>query len=298
MDALQVMKELSGPRRLPVAAIRAAQADRQTMVPLFLRSIDEFISLEGELPAPSALFFMFHLLGEWREKSAYRPLAEFLRLPRDVIDPILGDCITETSHRVMAGVFDGDPIPLYEIIRDEHADEFVRSRMCQVIAMLSRRGELPRSAAAEFLRDCYSQLNPQEDCFVWQGWLDAVAWLGLAELKPLVKQAFLRGSIDPTWLNFEDFEADLRHAIEHPEAEPLVPDGNLDLFGDTVVEMSDWACFTPKPPREKSERRSLTSFGTPHSDPLRKIGRNDPCPCGSGKKFKKCCLQKDPVGLL
>ncbi|MBU5428438.1 SEC-C domain-containing protein [Tissierella pigra] len=24
-----------------------------------------------------------------------------------------------------------------------------------------------------------------------------------------------------------------------------------------------------------------------------KIGRNDPCPCGSGKKYKKCCLGKD-----
>ncbi|MGB0784413.1 MAG: SEC-C metal-binding domain-containing protein [Marinomonas sp.] len=24
----------------------------------------------------------------------------------------------------------------------------------------------------------------------------------------------------------------------------------------------------------------------------RHIGRNDPCPCGSGKKYKKCCLQK------
>jgi len=23
-----------------------------------------------------------------------------------------------------------------------------------------------------------------------------------------------------------------------------------------------------------------------------KIGRNDPCPCGSGKKYKKCCLEK------
>ena len=23
-----------------------------------------------------------------------------------------------------------------------------------------------------------------------------------------------------------------------------------------------------------------------------KIGRNDPCPCGSGKKFKKCCMNK------
>jgi len=23
-----------------------------------------------------------------------------------------------------------------------------------------------------------------------------------------------------------------------------------------------------------------------------KVGRNEPCPCGSGKKFKKCCLNK------
>src|ERR1041385_5250232 len=25
------------------------------------------------------------------------------------------------------------------------------------------------------------------------------------------------------------------------------------------------------------------------------IGRNDPCPCGSGKKYKKCCLARDEV---
>ena len=24
-----------------------------------------------------------------------------------------------------------------------------------------------------------------------------------------------------------------------------------------------------------------------------KVGRNEPCPCGSGKKYKKCCLAKD-----
>ena len=27
----------------------------------------------------------------------------------------------------------------------------------------------------------------------------------------------------------------------------------------------------------------------PQIDLSQKIGRNDPCPCGSGKKFKKCC---------
>lgn len=26
------------------------------------------------------------------------------------------------------------------------------------------------------------------------------------------------------------------------------------------------------------------------------VGRNDPCPCGSGKKYKKCCLPRDEAG--
>lgn len=28
-----------------------------------------------------------------------------------------------------------------------------------------------------------------------------------------------------------------------------------------------------------------------------KIGRNDPCPCGSGKKYKNCCLRKDTMSV-
>jgi uncharacterized protein len=37
--------------------------------------------------------------------------------------------------------------------------------------------------------------------------------------------------------------------------------------------------------RAMAERSIATSFQREHS----KVGRNDPCPCGSGKKFKKCC---------
>jgi hypothetical protein len=31
---------------------------------------------------------------------------------------------------------------------------------------------------------------------------------------------------------------------------------------------------------------------------MSKPGRNDPCPCGSGKKYKKCCLAKDEQAAL
>ena len=31
---------------------------------------------------------------------------------------------------------------------------------------------------------------------------------------------------------------------------------------------------------------------------MAKIGRNDLCPCGSGKKYKRCCLEKDEAAAL
>lgn len=31
---------------------------------------------------------------------------------------------------------------------------------------------------------------------------------------------------------------------------------------------------------------------------MSKVGRNDPCPCGSGKKYKKCCAMKTPMQKL
>jgi hypothetical protein len=31
---------------------------------------------------------------------------------------------------------------------------------------------------------------------------------------------------------------------------------------------------------------------------MTKIGRNQPCPCGSGKKYKKCCLNKPKLDSL
>ena len=34
----------------------------------------------------------------------------------------------------------------------------------------------------------------------------------------------------------------------------------------------------------------------PVRNAAKKVGPNDPCPCGSGKKYKKCCMQKEKLG--
>jgi hypothetical protein len=67
------------------------------------------------------------------------------------------------------------------------------------------------------------------------------------------------------------------------------------LITDVVKEMAWWVCFDkdPKPAhrQEAAAVRGVPLGGTPNpihrTEP--KVGRNDPCPCGSAKKFKKCC---------
>ena len=280
--------------RLPVEAIRAAEADRASAVPIFLHAIEQHLSAAGASSAQDALFCIFHLLGEWREKSAYRPLARLLRRPPDDLEYIFGGAVTETTHRVMAAVFDGDPAPLYDMILDPQADAFIRSRMCEVIAMVTQRGEMPRAEAVRFLRACYFELEPQEECWVWQGWQSAIALLGLAELKPLVKQAFARGFISCTWLGFEHFEEDLQQAIDDPAALPDRSRGEFSLFGNTIEELSRWHRFSPKEPRIKERTSMRWDEWQPGNGSainlFKAVGRNDPCSCGSGRKFKKCCL--------
>jgi uncharacterized protein YecA (UPF0149 family) len=41
---------------------------------------------------------------------------------------------------------------------------------------------------------------------------------------------------------------------------------------------------------KKPKMKQVDNLPIERNEPI--IGRNDPCPCGSGKKYKKCCLMK------
>ena len=303
MEPDKILHELTYAEGLPKEALKAASAQRVEMLPLFVQEIETFLALDpGARAMPTPLFFIFHLLGEWREKAAYRPLARLLRLPRAEVDTIFGDGITTTSHRVMAAVFDGDPEPLYDIILDPKAEEFIRAGMCEALAMVTLRGELDRVLAGRFLRDAFIEMRPQAESYVWVGWQSAISMLGMSDLKILVKKAFDRGFIDSHILGYDHFEQDLRQGMEHPD-EPWRPDDrDSTLFGDTIEELSEWYCFTEQYRVDQERWRRQAEANRARSqrleNPFKGVGRNDPCPCGSGKKFKKCCLATVSIGSI
>ena len=53
-----------------------------------------------------------------------------------------------------------------------------------------------------------------------------------------------------------------------------------------AVEISNVTYTHPNEDGSVSEEADALAAAVP------KVGRNDPCPCGSGKKFKKCCLPR------
>lgn len=62
---------------------------------------------------------------------------------------------------------------------------------------------------------------------------------------------------------------------------PLIP------FTNNVVPYRSFLVSTEKNKQKKTQKRRKK----------KKIGRNDPCPCGSGVKYKKCCLRKNIQGI-
>ncbi len=89
MDASTILHQLTHAEGLPREALAAASEQRGEMAPLFMDAIDSYLAAPASGRAePTPLFFIFHLLGEWREKSAYGRLASLLRCRPDEVDAI------------------------------------------------------------------------------------------------------------------------------------------------------------------------------------------------------------------
>src|SRR5207244_4331493 len=103
---------------------------------------------------------------------------------------------------------------------------------------------------------------------------DFMANMGLADLVGAIEE--LGGELTPE----QQKKVDRIYARQEPKRQRLISAldramGRMDL-GTSPVHTA--AAHTADP--------RLAA-------PPRKVGRNDPCPCGSGKKYKKCCLGQE-----
>ena len=138
--------------------------------------------------------------------------------------------------------------------------------------------------------------------FVWYGWTWAVALLGLEAMSGVVRRAFGRGLIDPMVTNYDLFRKDLGRTLADPERMAGFRHDRIGPLEDAVGELSGWYAFSDQAKRDRARQAAREGAAYeerpsqgPAFNPYKHVGRNDPCPCGSGKKFKKCCLPRVSV---
>ena len=297
MTSEEILTALAVPEGFPRDAMIAAGDHRDTMVPAFLDLVHRLTRARPEAPADddvAAFLFAFYLLGEWRETQAYRPLTRLLRRESDFLDLLLGDAITEGTSRVIAGVFDGDLAPILEVIEDPRADMFVRIQMIDALVFIARDRPQAAPEVKRYLEHFHRAAFEKPD-LLWEAWGFAVAVLGLEELEPAVVQLYTDGVIPHQASRVEDFRRALREAVETGRSSRFDRSRRPMRIESAVDELSGWYCFSEAYAAERARAQSSGSALPQFLDEtferaVPKIGRNDPCPCGSGKKFKKCCL--------
>ena len=121
-----------------------------------------------------------------------------------------------------------------------------------------------------------------------------------------VERIVLLRSVDSHWMDHIDAMDQLRQGIglrAYAQKDPVVAYTNegFDMFDAMVGEIREEAVRSlmrvtvRKAPMERKQvAKPIAPGGDGPRVPMRKtsgakIGRNDPCPCGSGKKYKNCC---------
>jgi uncharacterized protein len=131
---------------------------------------------------------------------------------------------------------------------------------------------------------------------VWQFWMDgfetAIAlrpesWAKVEEASEETRSAFVMMMMLATLMHPDEPLPEGMTPLTDEEKDELTEEAP-DLIADAVLVMSAWA-------RSLDTGRAVPpDFETSR---VEKVGRNEPCPCGSGKKYKKCCWPKEAEAL-
>ena len=287
MDLIQALSEAQD---LPLEAVQAAARNPGRIAGGVLRVVEAAASGAARSERDqNLLFWGVHVLGEARDTRLFSPLLSLLRRPPEEIDVLLGDAITGTLPRLAVSMFDGNSEALLGVIADPAVDEFVRWNLFGALTFLTFEGRIGRDVTRAFLIRFDDERLARAGEAAWNGWAEAIALLGFDDLSDRYTNALTEARVLEDVCGRDWFEAVLFDALNNPEDPERFRMHRFGYFGNAADELDELL----------AEDDAQGEAEAPIQNPLRDVGRNDPCPCGSGKKFKKCCLGRgEPAGAV
>ena len=293
---------------------------------LLLECRDEIARLEAlggvvenydEKTYNSIPFFSLHLFSQWNLTESIPVVLDAIKLPTEGPFELFGDCVHELVPRYLAQFLAMDLDLIDELICDTNVNLYVRWSATNSYAYLVRDEKISLEAAVARLDRLFDETKVVDEKTgraglghayeLSAGIAATIQQIGGASISALAKNGRDWDFVDQSIILGESF---LKSAskTDQAESEDVVYRRGPTRVVDVIEELRHWACFNPKPGRKQFtepeapsfvERTDAAQSVTPpliHA-PIRsnKTPRNAKCPCGSGKKYKKCCIRKPTV---
>jgi hypothetical protein len=155
------------------------------------------------------------------------------------------------------------------------------------LVTLVAQGIVAREEVMAYFQSLLRGKLEREYSYVWDGLVCSCCHIYPGEVMAEIEQAFADDLVEPFAISLESVKRYLEEGEDHVLAR-LSADPHYSLIEDTIRELEGWACFSESTqPIKTSGSERVWEPAPMRTGP--KIGRNEPCPCGSGKKYKKCC---------
>ena len=221
----------------------------------------------GDAWAP---YHTIHILPLIKTKDALELLLDTMRDKRDA----LGDWIIENTPTLLATFGESAIERLKEYVLDDTLDIYIRGSVTTALNVIAHQYPERKGDLKAFLSKLLEDINdPTLSAFL----IDDLLSFKDQNLLPQVHNAFEKGRVDTEVITRDD----------------------ADWVFNLPEERQSYSKFMKSPLEHfsKGNINYLRSFSypqskTPKKNTKMKTGRNDPCPCGSGKKYKKCCMKK------
>ncbi len=246
------------------------------------------------------------LLAQFRESSACAAVAAFSRIEPDLLEEFLGDLVTQDLGRMLAAVCGGDTTPIRALIEDTKANEYARDAGIEALKIMVLEELLPRDEVMAYFKELFvSRLEREKGSMIRAGLVCEAVDLYPAEVMEEIREAYREELLDDCFISLQEVEKILDDGVElcRQRANRF----HKGLVFDAAAEAPEWQRTTDDwgdedwedgPPvtvldEMRGYEMGLHRDDTPYRREEIKVGPNDPCPCGSGKKHKKCCGRMD-----
>jgi hypothetical protein len=304
------------------AALQAAPALATELAALLPDKLAEMARRQEANPNNPTLeqaFWWMYLAASLELKSTHCTLVRLFSIDESTADTLWGNLATEDAKVLLADTYDGDPQPLEALAANRAVSVWYRDAAALALAILTRRGQLPAvELTAIFTRlrdgllreaaDVASHDNDDTALVATNLLLTASMELNEPSLKAVLWPLVEAGLLDSSMCSLKSIEAEF--ANQTPLAPDLDPPVGRDLWayvkdrqlfdeieGRPVYADDDYGDEDAEEDWGDENAPVALDWASPPAYPLPqtvmrttpKVGRNDPCPCGSGKKSKKCC---------